>query len=62
MLAAVGRIARSVSVPVTADIENGYGLPPGELAARLAEAGVAGCNLEDSDPVTGTLADPARPG
>ena len=60
MLAAVSRIARSVSVPVTADIENGYGLPPAELAARLAEAGVAGCNLEDSDPVTGTLADPAR--
>ena len=60
MLAAVSRIARSVSVPVTADIENGYGLPPAELAARLAEAGVAGCNLEDSDPVTSALADPAR--
>ena len=28
MFAAVTRIARSVSVPVTADVENGYGLPP----------------------------------
>jgi 2-methylisocitrate lyase-like PEP mutase family enzyme len=60
MLAAVGRIAGSVGVPVTADIEDGYGLPPAELVARLAEAGVAGCNLEDSDPATRALADPAR--
>ena len=60
MLAAVTRIAQSVSVPVTADIENGYGLEPAELVARLADAGVAGCNLEDSDPVTRTLTDPGR--
>jgi 2-methylisocitrate lyase-like PEP mutase family enzyme len=59
MLAAVERIAASVSVPVTADIENGYGLAPAELAARLTGAGLAGCNLEDSDPVSGQLADPA---
>jgi 2-methylisocitrate lyase-like PEP mutase family enzyme len=58
MLAAVARIAASVSVPVTADIENGYGLPPAELAAVLAGAGLAGCNLEDSDPVTRQLGDP----
>jgi 2-methylisocitrate lyase-like PEP mutase family enzyme len=57
MLAAVARIARSVSVPVTADVETGYGLAPAELVARLAEAGAAGCNLEDSDPATGTLAE-----
>ncbi len=60
MLGAVARIARSVSVPVTADIEDGYGLAPAELAARLADAGVAGCNLEDSDPATGELTDPER--
>lgn len=59
MLAAVGRIARSVEVPVTADIENGYGLAPDELVSRLLAAGVAGCNLEDSDPVSRALADPA---
>ncbi len=60
MLAAVTRIARSVAVPVTADIENGYGLSPAELVSRLLEAGLAGCNLEDSDPVTHTLLEPAR--
>jgi 2-methylisocitrate lyase-like PEP mutase family enzyme len=60
MLTACGRIARAVDVPVTADFENGYGLAPAELAARLAEAGLAGCNLEDSDPVSHVLADPAR--
>jgi 2-methylisocitrate lyase-like PEP mutase family enzyme len=60
MLAAVARIATVVDVPVTADIETGYGLAPAELTERLFEAGVSGCNLEDSDPVTGTLFDPAR--
>ena len=60
MLAACGRIARAVDVPVTADFENGYGLAPAELAARLSEAGLAGCNLEDSDPVSHVLTDPAR--
>ena len=60
MFAAITRITRSVDVPVTADIEAGYGLAPGELAGRLADAGVVGCNLEDSDPVTRELADPGR--
>lgn len=49
---AVRRIAAGVDVPVTADVERGYGLPPAEVAARLVEAGAAGCNLEDSDPST----------
>jgi 2-methylisocitrate lyase-like PEP mutase family enzyme len=60
MLAAVARIARSVDVPVTADIETGYGLPAAELAARLVDSGLAGCNLEDSDPVSRALRDPAE--
>jgi 2-methylisocitrate lyase-like PEP mutase family enzyme len=60
MFAAVARIARSVSVPVTADVENGYGLPPGQLVTELADCGVAGCNLEDSDPVSRALTDPSR--
>jgi 2-methylisocitrate lyase-like PEP mutase family enzyme len=60
MLAAVARIARSVGIPVTADMENGYGLAPAELVGRLAGAGVAGCNLEDSDPATRTLTEPER--
>ena len=49
MLAAVARIARAVSVPVTADLEAGYGLEPGELARRLTGAGAVGLNLEDTD-------------
>ena len=48
-LAAVARIARAVEMPVSADMEAGYGLPPRELVDRLLEAGAAGCNLEDSD-------------
>jgi 2-methylisocitrate lyase-like PEP mutase family enzyme len=57
MLAAVARIARSVRVPVTADVEAGYGDTP-EDAARTAQgvidAGAVGLNLEDaaSDPGT----------
>ena len=50
MLAAVGRIARSVRVPVTADMEAGYGAAP-EAAAETARgtitAGAVGLNLED---------------
>jgi 2-methylisocitrate lyase-like PEP mutase family enzyme len=60
MFTAVARIARSVSVPVTADIENGYGLKPAELVARLGDCGVVGCNLEDSDPAQRALTDPER--
>ena len=60
MFAAIARITRSVDVPVTADIEAGYGLAPAELAGRLAGAGAVGCNLEDSDPATRELADPGR--
>lgn len=47
MLQAVGRIAAAVELPVTADLEAGYGDPPGTAAAALA-AGIAGMNLEDS--------------
>lgn len=46
---AIERIAAAVSVPVTADVEAGYGLSAGELAHRLLDAGAVGCNLEDSD-------------
>lgn len=58
MFAAIARIVRSVDVPVSADIEAGYGLPAKELVERLLEAGAAGCNLEDSDPATKRLVDP----
>ncbi|MEU7055301.1 isocitrate lyase/phosphoenolpyruvate mutase family protein [Streptomyces sp. NPDC046197] len=58
MFAAVARIVRAVGVPVSADVEGGYGLAPGELVERLLEAGVVGCNLEDSN--GGVLKDPHR--
>jgi 2-methylisocitrate lyase-like PEP mutase family enzyme len=59
VFAAVGWISRAVGVPVTADIEDGYGLPPDELAERLIAAGVVGANLEDSDHrQPGQLVDP----
>lgn len=48
MFAAVARIVRAVDVPVSADVEAGYGLAPEELAERLLETGAVGCNLEDS--------------
>ncbi|MET9447841.1 isocitrate lyase/PEP mutase family protein [Streptomyces cinerochromogenes] len=56
MFAAIARITRAVDVPVSADVEGGYGLAPKELVERLLEAGAVGCNLEDSD--AGALRDP----
>lgn len=58
MFAAVARIVRAVPVPVSADIEAGYGLPPKELVERLLDTGAVGCNLEDS--ADGVLTDPQR--
>ncbi|MEV6965668.1 isocitrate lyase/phosphoenolpyruvate mutase family protein [Hamadaea sp. NPDC051192] len=60
ILDAIARIVRAVGVPVTADVERGFRLSPAELVERLAATGVAGCNLEDSDPATGTMVDAAR--
>ena len=50
MLEVVARVARAVQVPVTADMEAGYGTTPAEMAetARaLIAAGAVGLNLED---------------
>ncbi|MFG2025166.1 isocitrate lyase/phosphoenolpyruvate mutase family protein [Streptomyces sp. NPDC048825] len=58
MFAAVARIVRAVDVPVSADVEGGYGLAPKELVDRILETGAVGCNLEDSH--EGVLKDPAR--
>ena len=58
MMCAIAQIAEAVSVPVTADVEAGYGHAP-ECAARTAHdvifGGAVGMNFEDS---TG---DPERP-
>lgn len=53
VLAATERIVRIVRVPVTADIEGGYGETSNQVASGVAEiirAGVVGINLEDSTP------------
>jgi len=59
MLDTIARIVDAVSVPVSADIERGYGMAPAELVERLAATGAVGCNLEDSDPPTRTMIDPS---
>jgi 2-methylisocitrate lyase-like PEP mutase family enzyme len=60
VLAAAAHIARSVSVPVTVDFERGYRLAPAELVERFLATGAVGLNLEDSDPATGDMVDPAE--
>lgn len=47
MIEANGRIARAVGVPVTGDLEAGYGDPVGTARAAW-EAGLVGINFEDS--------------
>jgi 2-methylisocitrate lyase-like PEP mutase family enzyme len=52
------RIVRSTDLPVTIDLESGYGPTPeavGRTIARSIEAGAVGCNLEDSEPSSGAL-------
>ena len=48
MVDAAGRIARAVDVPVTGDLERGYGDPAGTARAAW-EAGLVGMNFEDSN-------------
>ena len=51
MLEHVGRIVAAVSVPVTADLEAGYGDTAdqvGRTVARAVELGAVGANLEDA--------------
>jgi len=58
MLEVIERIAASVSIPLSADIEGGYAQTPDELAAnvrRVLRAGAVGINLEDGLPEGGPL-------
>jgi 2-methylisocitrate lyase-like PEP mutase family enzyme len=62
MIAVVRRIAAAVELPVTADMEAGYGESPeqvAETARAVVAAGAAGMNLEDSSDGA-TLFDVAR--
>src|SRR2546427_5360583 len=50
MLAAVARITRRISVPITADMEAGYGRTAdavAETARRVIDVGAVGMNLEE---------------
>jgi 2-methylisocitrate lyase-like PEP mutase family enzyme len=52
------RIVGSTDLPVTVDLESGYGNSAeavGETAALAIDAGAVGCNLEDSFPTNGKL-------
>lgn len=52
------RIVEAVDLPVTIDLESGYGQTPdevGQAIARTVVAGAIGCNLEDSFPENGSL-------
>ena len=60
MLARVARIARAVKLPVTADVEAGYGERPedaADTARGVIEAGAVGMNLEDGIDRHGQLVD-----
>ena len=61
--AMTGRMAAALSVPLSADIEAGYGDSPSEItthARDLIEAGVVGFNIEDGQAqAPSALADPA---
>jgi 2-methylisocitrate lyase-like PEP mutase family enzyme len=58
MFARIARIARAVELPVSADVEAGYGTRPEDAAATarsVIDAGAVGINLEDG---SGNPADP----
>lgn len=55
----VGVIAGATDLPVSVDVENGYGPDPDEAATaitRVAEAGAVGGSIEDFDPEDGIYA------
>ncbi len=58
MLEVAGAIARRSPIPVTVDLEAGYGREPEAVAATVRDAiaaGLVGCNIEDGDPETRQL-------
>jgi 2-methylisocitrate lyase-like PEP mutase family enzyme len=57
------RITDTTDLPVTVDLESGYGDTPdkvGETVALAIKAGAIGCNLEDSFPEDGSLRETAQ--
>ena len=63
MMAQVARIVAAVTIPVTADIESGYGPGPEDVAATVEAViavGAVGVNIEDSRAPGGPLFGPAE--
>ncbi|TDR41524.1 2-methylisocitrate lyase-like PEP mutase family enzyme [Tahibacter aquaticus] len=57
-LANLSRIVAATALPVTIDLESGYGASAADVGASIAQAiaaGAIGCNLEDSFPADGSL-------
>jgi 2-methylisocitrate lyase-like PEP mutase family enzyme len=55
----VGALDRATSLPVSVDVENGFGADPEDAAeaiTRVAEAGAVGGSIEDYDPEEGIYA------
>jgi 2-methylisocitrate lyase-like PEP mutase family enzyme len=48
LLTRVAQITAKVDVPVSVDVESGYGIPPEELIAGLLRVGAVGLNIEDT--------------
>jgi len=53
-IANLERIVAATELPVSIDVESGYG-DPARTVVRTIEAGAIGCNIEDSFPEDGTL-------
>lgn len=63
LLAAVSRLMRVSKVPLSIDLEQGYGHDPlqvAKLVKKIADAGIAGINLEDGADHPERLADKIR--
>lgn len=63
VIANLERIVRAAELPVSIDLESGYGEKSADVArsiARVIEAGAVGCNIEDSHPGRETLREAAE--
>ena len=63
LVAHVADLTDQISVPLNVDAERLYPDQPGGIArtvALLADAGAAGCSIEDYDPATGSIDEPDR--
>ena len=57
MFAHVREVTQATALPLSVDLENGYGAEPERAASallRVAEAGAVGGSIEDWDPETGS--------